>query len=646
MANDVVITVSGKDRASPVFKGVENNASSMGSKIGSIAKTAAIGFAAIGVAAGAMGVVSVRAASNLGESVNKASETFKEHIGIVTAFAATSAASFGISKRAAKEYAGTIGTILNASGLARAESSKMSVSIVKLAADLASFNNISIDEALQKLRAGLVGEAEPLRTVGVLLSETAVKSKAVEMGLAGVKDELTDGQKVQARYALILEQTAAQQGDFARTSDGLANSQRILSARFEDLQANIGTKLLPVAVKLFGLLNDGIGTVERFGHVLTAGFTNTDVLGGASEMELRFFKVGRAIAGIVEFVQTEFIPRMQAFFAWLQPKLAELGAWVAIEFGKFRLYWESDIKPAFDNIRDAVTTTVAWIKEHWPEIERVIRPIMEEVLNVVTTTFNAIRLTIAIILDIIQGDWSGAWENMKALVGTIFNGIKESLENQLQLIVGIVRGLGEALLPLAGDFFNWGWELGKQAAEGMLNAIKGKMGEVRDFLNPFNSPPGFHEMPLMYNRFGQELGEQMGAGIFDGLFNSPSMRDIIAGTIGAFKLGGGGAPGGIPGFTHTYPSGESVFISPTGQGPPGSTARVITPEEFNAGGGIFSPNGLFAGGNVPFDNPNPAGFGVTVNGNVYGFDDFRQKVAEATRDAALGGAFRGVLSTP
>jgi hypothetical protein len=201
-----------------------------------VGAAALTGFAANGV----------RAASNLTEAQNKANVVFGEHVRLVEQFASTSANAFGISERAGLEYAATLGQILQASGLTREESAAMSVDLVKLAADMASFNNISIEEAFEKLRAGLVGETEPLRTVGVLLSAAAVEAKAAEMGLTGLNDELTEAEKVQARYALILEQTSAAQGDFTRTADSAANASRRLSARTEEVSAKFGSAFLPV----------------------------------------------------------------------------------------------------------------------------------------------------------------------------------------------------------------------------------------------------------------------------------------------------------------------------------------------------------------------------------------------------------------
>lgn len=211
----------------------------------------------------------VGSASDLNEQMSKTNVVFGVSARIVTDFARTTATSFGISRVAALEAAGNFGLLFDQIGATPEQSAKMSTSLVALAGDLASFYNIATNDALEKLRSGLVGEAEPLRSVGVFLTEGAVKAKAYAVGIATAGTELTEGQKILARYELILEQTGKAQGDFARTSDGVANQQRILSATLKDLGTNLGAILLPIvngALLVFNDLAKGlVALTDRFG---------------------------------------------------------------------------------------------------------------------------------------------------------------------------------------------------------------------------------------------------------------------------------------------------------------------------------------------------------------------------------------------
>ena len=190
-------------------------------------------------------VEAIDAASNLAESTSKAQVVFGDFFSDIQAFSQTAPQALGLANQQALEFAGTFGNLFVALGLSQEAAADLSPEIVQLGADLASFNNLEVGDALEKLRSGLVGEAEPLRSLGVNINEALTQAKALELGLVGVNGETVEAAKVQARYALIVEQTATAQGDFARTADGVANRQRTLTAEFENLRAEIGQALLP-----------------------------------------------------------------------------------------------------------------------------------------------------------------------------------------------------------------------------------------------------------------------------------------------------------------------------------------------------------------------------------------------------------------
>ena len=184
------------------------------------------------------------AASNMAESVSKANVVYGSEANGVVAWASDAAKALGMSQQAAIESLGTFGNLFVAMKIGQPEAASMSKGIVQLAADLASFNNIDPAEALTKLRAGLVGEAEPLRTLGVNLNAADISARAMVLGFKQVNGQFDAGAKAQAAYSLILEQTKTAQGDYARTSDGLANSQRTLAAQVADLKVKIGEGLI------------------------------------------------------------------------------------------------------------------------------------------------------------------------------------------------------------------------------------------------------------------------------------------------------------------------------------------------------------------------------------------------------------------
>lgn len=224
-----------------------------------------------------VGIAATKFASDLGEVQSKVSVVFGEAAGDVEAFAAEAATAYGLSERAALEYSGTLGAIFTAQGLGADAAADLSTSLVGLASDFASFNNLAPEEAFGKLRAGILGESEPLKDLGIAFNAAAVDAKALEMGLGGVSGELTEAEKIQARYALIMEQSTTAQGDFARTSDSAANQARIMAAQAEEAAAAFGELILPIATVALTIGNDLLGAVTNLPGPLKAAVT---VFGG------------------------------------------------------------------------------------------------------------------------------------------------------------------------------------------------------------------------------------------------------------------------------------------------------------------------------------------------------------------------------
>jgi len=228
----------------------EGNFKKFGEKLDNISGKAALAFGAIALGAKS----TIDAASDLNESMSKTNVVFEDATDAIVEFSKTSATSIGLSQKAALEAASDFAIFGKAAGLTGKDLSSFSTDTLTLAADLASFNNVSLDQAINAIGAGLRGESEPLRQFGVLLSADAVEAEALRMGLEKGTKGFTDQQKVLARQSLIMQQTTIQQGDFARTSEGAANQQRILTAQMEDAKTKIGQGLLPIYQQLISLI--------------------------------------------------------------------------------------------------------------------------------------------------------------------------------------------------------------------------------------------------------------------------------------------------------------------------------------------------------------------------------------------------------
>lgn len=278
---------------------VESKADKAGAKL---TKFGAASLAAAGVMAGAL-ATTVGAASDLNEAINVNGLTFGDSAKEMEAWADTASTAIGQSKRSALEGAAAIGGLLQNVGFLEGESAELSRQLVTLASDMGSAFNMEPAEALAALRSGLAGESEPLKRFNVFINEAAVKTKAFELGLGDGTRALTDNEKAQARLAIIMEQTARIQGDFAATSDGAANAQRVFNAQLEDFKASVGQSVLPIFEGLLGHANDLLGAYqslspeqqEQISKMLVMGTAVVALGGGMSILVGRLVKVTSAL---------------------------------------------------------------------------------------------------------------------------------------------------------------------------------------------------------------------------------------------------------------------------------------------------------------------------------------------------------------
>lgn len=198
----------------------------------------------------AFGVLSAKTASDAQELESAFGQTFGELTDSMTDWAQTTGDAMGRSTQSMQQMANTFGIFFNQAAPTNEIAADMSKTFTVLAQDLSSFFNVSESDALAKLRSGLSGESEPLRDFGVFLNEATVKAKGLEMGLGGLTGELSEQEKILARYELILASTSDAQGDVLRTSDDAANQARAFSGAMEELQVVIGKKLLPLLTPL------------------------------------------------------------------------------------------------------------------------------------------------------------------------------------------------------------------------------------------------------------------------------------------------------------------------------------------------------------------------------------------------------------
>ena len=194
-----------------------------------------------------LGAESIEIASDLEEVQNVVDVTFGEAGSArIEKWAQSVGSQFGLTELQAKRYASTMGAMLKSSGITGAEVYELSTSLAELAADMASFYNIDFDTAFQKIQSGISGQVAPLKQLGINLSVANLAEFALQEGIQGTYDDMNQAEKTMLRYQYLMAKTADAQGDFARTSDSYANSQRRITTGMETLKAQLGEMLLPI----------------------------------------------------------------------------------------------------------------------------------------------------------------------------------------------------------------------------------------------------------------------------------------------------------------------------------------------------------------------------------------------------------------
>ena len=226
----------------------------LGIKDGAAAAGLAVKVGLVGAAAYGM-VKLAGLASDLNETISKTEQVFGTSTKAVVSEAEKMAQAFGIPKKEFLDAAAAFGLIGQGAGMAEKDAAQMSTTLAKLAADASSFYNVPVDQALEKIRSGLVGEAEPLRAFGVMLTEDAVKAKALAMGFKEHGGQLANNAKIAARYALIQQGLAKASGDLERTGGGYANQSRQLWGNLVEIGTEIGQTFVPVLEMVLRLTN-------------------------------------------------------------------------------------------------------------------------------------------------------------------------------------------------------------------------------------------------------------------------------------------------------------------------------------------------------------------------------------------------------
>lgn len=402
---------------------------------------------------------SAKAASDYSENVNKVDVAFGKSSKVVKKWANTATTQFGLSRNAALEMTSLFGDMGTSMGLTQEKAAKLSTNMAGLAGDLASFKNISVDEAQTALEGVFTGETESLKKLGIVMTQTNLEDFAKKHGK--VFSTMSEGEKVMLRYQYVMSKTKNAQGDYARTSDGTANSLRTLKSTISNLAVSFGSVLLPVITPIiqgFTKLMDKLNSLPApIKTVIVIAALVVAAVGPVLSI------IGSVMTNITHLINGVKMLGTAFSFLAANPIILLIAAIVALVAAFVLLYKHNE------KFRKFVNGIASGVKEKFGAI---ITWIPEEIKGLITK---------------IKGLGKFFKEIGKGLITLFFNGLKLEFVTIPLWIVNKIKGVVSKINGLGSDFKNAGINLIKSLWNGLKsiwssisNWVSDKVGWLKD----------------------------------------------------------------------------------------------------------------------------------------------------------------------
>lgn len=493
-----------------------------GKKMTDIGKDLSMKVTAPIVAAGA---ASFKMAADLQDAMGATEQIYKNAADSVKDWADNLESYYGIAEGEALEYANMMGSMLvNIGGLTEEQAAKQAQTLIELAGDLTAMYGGTTTDAVRALTGALKGNNTMLDNYGMAVNDAMIKTKALEMGLYDGTGQMDLATKQAATLALIMEQTGAAQGQAAREAEGASGSMRAFATEIKNLAADIGEVLLPVITPLLASLGEIVkkiselspetqkiiiaiaGVAAAIGPLLVAVGMMSQGIGSVISL---FGGASIATGGLGSALSALAGPIAAAIAAIVLTVIAIKDLWQNNE--DFR----NAVKAIWEDIQNSITTIVNFLKALWDEHGKHFvnagKATWEAIQTIISTVTQIIGETIALFLNIITGNWEGAWDNIQNIVKIGAEGVKK-------LIINLGTALGEIFTGLIGMALDWGRNL----LQSFIDGIKEKWSDLRDtvrniadtvadylgFSSPTKKGPG---------RFIEEWGANMVKAFADGM---------------------------------------------------------------------------------------------------------------------------------
>ncbi|MDP8931095.1 MAG: hypothetical protein M3O70_21610 [Actinomycetota bacterium] len=483
-----------------------------------VRNTGAVMSAAITVPVAAAFASWSNAASDMAETVSKVGVVFGASAGKVEQFASTTTDAFGISKQAALDMMGTVGTMGTQLGLTTDQSFDLGKSFVTLAGDWGSFANRDPAEVFEMMMSATRGEYDSLQQLIPTINAAAVEEEALRQTGKKRGKDLTELEKIMATHTLIQKASAAATGDAARTHDSAANAARRNTAEYADLSAKIGDQLIPLKQKFHEVLSKVMavftalpgpvqGAVLVFAGLLAVLGPLLTVVG---QMMIILPKLGPLFGGMGGHIASaaaasgRFVASTTAAFGRMIASAATASAQFAVHVAKIIAGWVAMAAQATWN---AIKVAAAWLISHGAGLLTAIASMAVAVAATVggwlamaaqavvsaaiiaaqwLIAFWPIALIIAAVVGLVALIvWK--WDEIKAAIGAGWNWVKETTAAVWGAITGWLGAQWERIKALASS----AWEGIKSGISGAWERIKQVVGDgISAVVNWFAGLPG------------------------------------------------------------------------------------------------------------------------------------------------------------
>lgn len=525
------------------LKSVEGQLGNFGKSVGKVGGLlkGAFAFAAGGAIVGQFNQL-VNAGSDLQETMSKSQTVFGSAAKDIEAFADRSAKALGMSKQEALAGMAQFGNLFDQLKIGKPAAANMAKGFAQMSADLASFNNLEPAAVMEAFTSATRGEFDALQAVIPTINAAALETEALRQTHKKSAKDLTEADKVNALYALSLKGMGKAQGDFKKTSGGVANQQRIANAEFKNAQAAIGTFLLPVMTKLLTFVNKtGIPAMKEFGGyfkkellpaIKDVGTTMKAIVVPAFEtLQKVFASHGPAVVvlvaslvGLVAVYKTyqvvlAAVTAAQAAYAGVMAGVAAVQKvmaaqlvttriglaalavqqvvvsaatkiWAAVQWVMNAAMYGFPLVWIIAAIVAVIAIIVLAIKYH-KEIAKAIGVAWEAVKTATVTAWNAVKSAISTAINAVKSAVSTGLGAIKTAVSTAFGAvlgavrtawtsITTAVSTAIGAVVRLHQGIKAKVLGAISGAASWLYNIGRDIVQGLINGIGARAGALID----------------------------------------------------------------------------------------------------------------------------------------------------------------------